>query len=167
MQKPRGFRLVKYSRGLIGCLNRTFCAWEGTPVCKKFTISDFDTPRPTPAYKKAPAVFTTDAIILLCITSGIECAASCSVPYKQSLFHKLLDCILNGSLAECRTKLHALTFGELSNFMVDSPTHRFDCRQLFINHCHTILEVTVRSKNGLQQILDIPTSTSNQARISI
>ena len=76
------------------------------------------------------------------------------MPYKQSLFHKLLDCILNGSLAKCRTKLHDLTLGKLSDLVVNRTAHRFDCGQLFINQCYTLLEITVRSQNGLQQILD-------------
>ena len=92
--------------------------------------------------------------LLLCITSCIECAASCPVPYKQSLFYKLLDCVLDGSFAECRAKLHDFTLGELADLIVDSPTYRFDRRQLLINQHHALLKFTVRSQNGLQQILD-------------
>lgn len=92
--------------------------------------------------------------LLLSVTSCIECAASCSMPYKQSLFYKLLDCILNGCLAKCRTKLHDFTLGKLPNLIVDGSTNHFYCRQLLINQRYTLLEVTVRSKNGLQQILD-------------
>ena len=92
--------------------------------------------------------------LLLCITSCIECAASCPVPYKQSLFYKLLDCVLDGSFAECRAKLHDFTLGERADLIVDSPTYRFDRRQLLINQHHALLKVTVRSQNGLQQILD-------------
>ena len=117
---------------------------------------DSDTPtRAVPApYKKAPAVSRQMLSLLLCITSCIECAASCPVPYKQSLFYKLLDCVLDGSFAECRAKLHDFTLGELADLIVDSPTYRFDRRQLLINQHHALLKFTVRSQNGLQQILD-------------
>lgn len=64
--------------------------------CRK----DSDTPtRAVPAPYKKHLPFSRQMLsLLLCITSCIECAASCPVPYKQSLFYKLLDCVLDGSL---------------------------------------------------------------------
>lgn len=92
--------------------------------------------------------------MLLCIASGVECAASTAVFYEQAFLYKLFDRIFNRCLADGRTKLHHFTLGKLSNLTINSLTYHFGCRKFFFYQIDTFFKVTIGRQYDLKEILD-------------